>query len=331
MARGDIDARAPIRPRCATRLVPARPSSIMRRLLVIAFLLAFAGGYADAASYVLTKSFTGHLTGNTVFLCLHLTQGAWREAASNALAIAAFVAGVAGAEWLGTGSGKPARARQLVGPLLIEGALLLIAAGFRWQPVLLGNDLTVVFLCLGLGWQNGALRKCGAMSIHTTFITGMSTTLVTAVFQRASGEEPPDDQKKHPPAVLAAMLLTFAAGAVAGGWLDLPFQGMGVHRHFRAVRRRPPGRSPRLNAGHPSRAVHCSAGCLRGTPPVVGQAPRLPRVDAPAWRQAGRLPYKTTTLNQHVKRCPSLPSGTMPSGTGGRSATSACVRHAALD
>ena len=73
----------------------------MRRLLVIAFLLAFVGGYADAASYLLTKSFTGPLTGNTVFLCLHLVQGAWREAVSNALAVAAFLAGTAGAEWMG--------------------------------------------------------------------------------------------------------------------------------------------------------------------------------------------------------------------------------------
>ncbi len=209
---------------CVTRLVPARPSSVMRRLLVIAFLLAFVGGYADAASYLLTKSFTGHLTGNTVFLCLHLVQGAWREAASNALAIAAFVAGTAGAEWMAVGSGEPARARRLAVPLLIEGALLLIAAVFRWQPGLPGNDLTVVFLCLGLGLQNGVLRKCGATSVHTTFITGMSTTLVTAVFQRASGEERPDDRKKHPPALLAAMLLTFAAGAAVGGWLDFRFK-----------------------------------------------------------------------------------------------------------
>ena len=196
----------------------------MRRALAVAFLLAFVGGYADAASYLLTKSFTGHLTGNTVFLCLHLVQGAWREAASNALAITAFVAGTAGAEWMEVGSGGPARARQFAVPLLVEEALLLIAAGFRWQPGRLGNDLTVVFLCLGLGLQNGALRRCGAMSVHTTFITGMGTTLVTAVFQRASGQEKPDDQKKRPPAILAGMLLTFAAGAAVGGWLDFRFR-----------------------------------------------------------------------------------------------------------
>ena len=199
----------------------------MRRLLVIAFLLAFVGGYADAASYLLTKSFTGHLTGNTVFLCLHLVQGAWREGASNALAIAAFLAGTASAEWMVTGSGEPARARQLAMPLLIEGAWLLIAAGCRWRAGPLGNDLTVVFLCLGLGWQNGALRKCGAMSVHTTFITGMSTTLLTAVLQRTAGEEKPGDQQKHPPAVLAGILLAFAAGATVGGWLDFHFEVWG--------------------------------------------------------------------------------------------------------
>ena len=83
----------------------------MNRLLAIAFLLAFAGGYADAASYLLTGSFTGHLTGNTVLLTIHLAQAGWREAANNALAVVAFAAGIVAAECMVHRAGKPTHAR----------------------------------------------------------------------------------------------------------------------------------------------------------------------------------------------------------------------------
>lgn len=39
---------------------------------VIPFTLAFAGGYGDAAGYLLAKCFTGHITGNTVLLAAPL-------------------------------------------------------------------------------------------------------------------------------------------------------------------------------------------------------------------------------------------------------------------
>ena len=204
----------------------------MRRPLFIAFVLAFVGGYADAASYLLTKSFTGHITGNTVLLCLHLGQGSWREALSNVAAITAFLAGTAAAEWMEASSGAPEQSRQLSAPLLVEGGLFLIATACRWQTGALANDLTVVCLCLALGSQNGALRKCGSMSVHTTFITGLGTSLMTATLKRASGAEKPNEQQAHPPAALAGILLAFAAGAFAGGWLDDHFKVWGLAAIF---------------------------------------------------------------------------------------------------
>ena len=192
----------------------------MNRVLAIAFLLAFAGGYADAVSYLLTGSFTGHLTGNTVLLTIHLARASWREAVSNALAIAAFAAGIVASEWTAARAGKPTRARQLRAPLLIEGALLLAALGSRFLDGWTGNALCTVFLCLMMGQQNGALRRCGSLSVHTTFITGLSTTLLSTVAERASGEENPADRPKHQPWTVAALLLVFAAGALTGAWCD---------------------------------------------------------------------------------------------------------------
>ncbi len=192
----------------------------MKRVVTIAFLLAFVGGYADAVSYLLTGSFTGHLTGNAVLLAIHLARASWREAAANALAIVAFAVGIVVAEWTTAHAGKPTLARQLCVPLLIEGALLAAALGSRFVDGWVGNELCVVCLCLMLGQQNGALRRCGSLSVRTTFITGLSTTLLSTTVERATGQESPNDRSKRQPWTVAGLLVFFAAGALAGAWAE---------------------------------------------------------------------------------------------------------------
>ena len=39
--------------------------------------LAFIGGYADASSYLLARTFTGHLTGNCVLAAVSTASGDW--------------------------------------------------------------------------------------------------------------------------------------------------------------------------------------------------------------------------------------------------------------
>ncbi len=186
------------------------------RLVLVTFLLAFLGGYADALSYLLTEVFAGHLTGNLVLLMIHLAQSAWHASATDALAVGAFLLGTAGAEWLTADAPPTRRARPLFVPLLVEASLLLIVVCLRRAAPSV-HAASVLFLCLGLGWQNGSLRKCGAASIHTTFMTGMGTTLLSAMMPRPGRNEAPDDPK-HPLILLSGTLLAFAAGAGAGGW-----------------------------------------------------------------------------------------------------------------
>ncbi len=200
----------------------------MRPLLIISFLLAFTGGYADAASFILTGSFTGHLTGNTVLTMVHLVQGEWRAAISSVLAVAAFALGTAGADWLDTDAGAPASARQLRLPLMLEGFLLLVAVACHWQIRRLGLEASVVCLCLGLGIQNGALQKCGGLSFHTTFITGMSTSVLAATVGKVSDEKTLTAPPKHSAAVLTGLMLVFAGGAMVGGLFSFHFQTAGL-------------------------------------------------------------------------------------------------------
>ena len=105
-------------------------------------------------------------------------------------------------------------------PLLIEGALLLAALGGGLGGSWVGNELCVACLCLMMGQQNGALRRYEVLNVRTTFITGLSTTLLTTAVERISGQESPAERPKHRPRIVAALLVVFTVGAFTGAWVE---------------------------------------------------------------------------------------------------------------
>jgi uncharacterized membrane protein YoaK (UPF0700 family) len=60
----------------------------------LSFGLAFVGGYGDAASFVLAKTFTGHVTGNLVLGAIAVAAHDWRALLGHLSAIATFLIGV---------------------------------------------------------------------------------------------------------------------------------------------------------------------------------------------------------------------------------------------
>jgi uncharacterized membrane protein YoaK (UPF0700 family) len=56
--------------------------------------LAFVGGYGDAASFVLAKTFTGHVTGNLVLGAIAVAAQDWRATLGHLTAIVTFLIGV---------------------------------------------------------------------------------------------------------------------------------------------------------------------------------------------------------------------------------------------
>ena len=112
-------------------MLAQKPKDPSPRLVLVTFLLAFLGGYADAVSYLWTEVFAGHLTGNLVLLMIHLAQSAWLASAVDALAVGAFLLGTAGAEWLTADALPTPRARQLSVPLPVEVSLLVVVVCVR--------------------------------------------------------------------------------------------------------------------------------------------------------------------------------------------------------
>jgi uncharacterized membrane protein YoaK (UPF0700 family) len=60
----------------------------------LSFGLAFVGGYGDAASFVLAKTFTGHVTGNLVLGAIAVAAQDWRAVLGHLTAIVTFLLGV---------------------------------------------------------------------------------------------------------------------------------------------------------------------------------------------------------------------------------------------
>ncbi len=180
-----------------------------QRYLLVSLILSVAGGFADAGSFVLAHSFTGHITGNSILMAVYMTDGRWAEVATCLVAIVAFLVGTAaGTSW----PHAPGRSacQRLTSPIAIE--VVLIGSGLAClalSPSPFGRAVFIACLCLALGVQNGVLDKIGSVSFHTTFITGLSTTLIASL---AAGHT--DPKRK----VLPAIIGCFIAGAFGGAF-----------------------------------------------------------------------------------------------------------------
>src|SRR5215213_8310521 len=90
--------------------------------LPVAALLAFAGGYIDAYSWITHRVFANAQTANMLFMWIHAMEGAWAKALHYLPSLTAFVIGVIMACWLRRAAG--ARAAPI--SILIEIAFLVL-------------------------------------------------------------------------------------------------------------------------------------------------------------------------------------------------------------
>jgi uncharacterized membrane protein YoaK (UPF0700 family) len=193
--------------------------------------LAFIGGYADASSYLLARTFTGHLTGNCVLAAVSAASGDWYLTLDRLLAVIVFLGGVLCSSTLNHFAPSRFRQSSLAIAMLIEVLLFLSAALFLSKS---GNkELFIVCMCLALGIQNGALDKTNGISVHSTYMTGMVTNLVQKSFDHLSSKQSPRKDTSRDSArltiqVLAPMWISFILGALAGAVMVLSFHWIGL-------------------------------------------------------------------------------------------------------
>ena len=144
-------------------------SKQMSETLELGIVLALAGGFMDAYSYMCRGHvFANAQTGNILLLGVNLSQGNWPTAVHYLVPVLAFVVGLALADLfrLIRRGNEKLHWRQIT--VALE-ALVLISVGFMPQSLnLLANSLT----SLACGIQVESFRKIHGSGIATTMCIG---------------------------------------------------------------------------------------------------------------------------------------------------------------
>jgi uncharacterized membrane protein YoaK (UPF0700 family) len=203
---------------------------IRRTDALLSLGLAFVGGYGDGTGFVLAKTFTGHVTGNLVLAAISIAANDWRGTFKHLSAVLTFLTGTL----LGVLIERPLKAWSSW-PLLptvmgIEVALIGIASLASTSHVGPGAEIFVVCVSLALGLQNGAFRRAGGMSVHTTYVTGLITSLITTGAEKYASQAGLQPVLTSDPKInlLSGMWVAFFLGAGIGAAMVFHFKGLGM-------------------------------------------------------------------------------------------------------
>jgi uncharacterized membrane protein YoaK (UPF0700 family) len=109
--------------------------------------------------------------------------------------------------------------------ILIVAASLAMASGVAY-----GAEVFVMFVSLALGLQNRAFRRVGGITVHTTYLTGMITSLVSTETEKYAFEVLPPPVIATDPKIglLCKIWFAFVSGALTGATLVLHFRALGM-------------------------------------------------------------------------------------------------------
>jgi len=88
----------------------------------------------------------------------------------------------------------------------------------------------VIFVSLALGLQNGAFRRAGGISVHTTYLTGMITSLISTEAEQYASQVVPPPVGAHDPKIIlfCGIWIAFVLGAGTGAAMVLHFGAVGM-------------------------------------------------------------------------------------------------------
>src|SRR5882757_617475 len=187
--------------------IAASPSIRRDETVQISLLLAFAGGFLDAYTWIVHGVMANAQTANLVLLWVYGSVGEWARALHFAPPIAAFAVGVVVAAWLRRTTGDRASAIST----LIE-ILLLITVG------ILHNRLPDLAGTLGISFvaamQTAIFTKVEGVPYSSVMITGNLRQAIEGLFAVISGQF----GSLRRPGIFAALCVGFGLGAAVGAY-----------------------------------------------------------------------------------------------------------------
>jgi uncharacterized membrane protein YoaK (UPF0700 family) len=187
--------------------IAASPPIRRDETVQIALLLAFAGGYLDAYTWIIHGVMANAQTANLVLLWVYGTAGQWKEALHFVPPIMAFGVGVIIAAWLRRATGD----RASVISTLTEIALL-VAIG------ILHNRLPEMAGTLGISFvaamQTAIFTRVEGLAYSSVMITGNLRQAIEGVFT-AAGRHLGALRRSG---IFAALCVAFGIGAAVGAY-----------------------------------------------------------------------------------------------------------------
>lgn len=189
-----------------------------------ASLLAAAGGYLDAFTYIgHGHVFANAMTGNVVLLGVNCISGSWGTGLRHLPPIVAFLVGVFAAKAIHLLAAQRLLRFPYLSVLALEIAIL---AGLSILPASTADFWITTSIAFAASVQVQSFRKVGERSYNSTFTTGNLRILSEAVFDWLFAGRTPE---------IAAVIRDFAfictsffAGAVAGGFATPLFEKWGM-------------------------------------------------------------------------------------------------------
>ena len=188
------------------------------------FALAVVGGYGDAASVVLAKTFTGHVTGSLVLAAIAIAAHNWSALMAHLSAVLFFLVGIISSVLIERALAAWPFFKSLPTVLSIEVILTMTAYLAFASRAAARVEVFVVCMSLALGMQNGAFQRTGGISVHTTYLTGMITSLMTA-----EAKQPQIMSTRDPKLnLLYGIWLAFFVGGAIGAAMAVQFKEIGL-------------------------------------------------------------------------------------------------------
>lgn len=199
--------------------IAASPPIRRDETVQVSLLLAFAGGYLDAYTWIIHGVMANAQTANLVLLWVHGTAGEWARALQFVPPMAAFAVGIVVAAWLRRAAGDRASAIST----LIE-IVLLVAVG------ILHNRLPDLAGTLGISFvaamQTAVFTKVEGVAYSSVMITGNLRQAIEGLFAVASGQL----GSLRRPNIFAALCVAFGVGAAVGAYAtkSIPDLALGI-------------------------------------------------------------------------------------------------------
>ena len=189
--------------------------------------LAFVGGYSDAASFILANTFTGHVTGNIVLTAVSVAAHDWEIFSRRVLALTLFLTGTILSVILERIFAGKSSWPLLSVVLSLEVVLISIAYFALTSSLAIGAKLFVSCRALAMGLQNGVWQEAGGITVHSTYVTGMTTKLLTSWAKRYFSKAVPEVGPDPKISLLSGIWVAFIAGVALGAGLVSGFGALG--------------------------------------------------------------------------------------------------------